>query len=346
MSNRLYKYNGFDDTTNSIISGYTYNDAYIFGEESTYSGSTEYTDITSINNLDKIGELVGLNHFEVREEIKNLYNTDGVDWVDYTLETKKTLSRYFIVNKIQRDEVYTDEEQEVFNHYVIYHFISEDVIERMGNNINYKTTPKSIDYKKDLNIRLHPDFTFNNLGFLTEVIYYENLVVTPNAIGSADFVFSNPIVKYTAEYTTGGDGYVQSRLIKRYWMMMDGTFGGNYKESFKIYDPISSREEAKRRRKNLVNNLLVNVVGLLLMTTPELTVVTEAEADAMGFMRDIESAITAYYESGNTLDANGNPCQLIQLISVHTYARLDNYVPGTGNTVTIRMYIMGSLSPE
>ena len=127
---------------------------------------------------------------------------------------------------------------------------------------------------------------------------------------------------------------------------MDGVLSDDSKATFKVYPPMVARDEARRRRKNLINDLLVKTVGLIIMTSVDLDNVTDAETDALLLLKDINSAISAYYEYGTKHDTNGNPCVLIQEIAVHPYARLDNFVPGTNDTVTIRMFIMGSLDPQ
>lgn len=341
MANKIYIYDGFDPSTNRILEGFDLRDAYILSEEDSI---LDYTDITGIISFDEVGPLLDLRHFDIKEEIEALY--DENQWSGYTNEEKVVLSKYFIADKTKRDEVLTQEEQDAYNHFVLYRHISDDVIERMGGELDYTVTPKSIDYKKDLTHRLHPKNTFNEYGYLVESEYFEELNVTTNPLGFHEYNFSKPVLKYVADYTNGGDGYTQSRVVTRSWVLADGTYSPDVKVSVKIYDAIISREEAKRRRKNLVNSLLVDIVGLLIMTSPDLNDVDTAESDAMSFMHDIEAAISSYYESGTTPDAEGNPCALIQQVSVHPYARLDNFVPGTNDTVSIRMYLMGRLNPQ
>jgi hypothetical protein len=345
MGNKLYKYDGFNEATNTIYSGFSLNNAYVFGDEIALSGMTDYSDITSIESLDSIGGLVNLKHYDLRGEIKLIYDNDGVSWSGYTIEEKKILSKYFLVDGNHRDDVLTQQEQDDFNHFKLYDYLSDDVVERLGD-INEKTTPKSIDYKKDLIIRLHPELKFNDHGFLTGCTYYTNLDITLDAYGFSVFNFSNPIVDYSATYTSGSDGYVQSRVITRKWYMMDDTLSPDAKVSVKIYDPLTSRAEGRRRRKNLINRLLIDTVGLIIITSGDLDTVSAAEEDAIPFMHDIEGDISAYYESGTKEDVQGNPCSLIQTVSAHTYGRLDNFVPGTNDTVTIRMFILSRLDPQ
>jgi len=319
------------------------NTPFITSESEIMSG---YTNVSSITNWDTLGDMVNYRHCKIRKEIKNIYDAQtGTTWSAYTTDEKKVLAKYFIVDKTERDEVLTQQEQDEYNHYKIYDFISDDVIERLGA-INPKSTPKSVDYKKDVQVRFHPEFNFDKFGFLTGCTYYENLSVSYDAYGFTVFTYDSPIVNYVADYTFADNGYVATRSVTRKWYMMDGSLSTDAKTTFKVYEPMVARDEARRRRKNLINDLLVKTVGLIIMTSGDLADVNEAEADAMPLMKDINSAISAYYEYGTKLDAQGNVCQLIQEISVHTYARLDNFVPGTSNTVTIRMYILNALNPQ
>jgi len=315
----------------------------------TTSASTSvegYSNITSIENWDKFGGYVDYKHCKIKREIKDIYeNQTGATWSAYTLNEQKVIAKYFIVDKEKRDEVLTYEEQEENNHFKIYDFLSDDIFEST-ENFNPKAAPKSIDYKKDLNIRLHPNLQFDKFGFLTGCTYYENVSITYDYFGFTVFNYDNPIIDYSATYTFADNGYVSTRTEVRRWYKMDGTLSEDSKTLFKVYKPMIARDESRRRRKNLINELLVNTVGLFIMTSNDLNSVSEAEADALPLLKDINSALSAYYEFGTKLDTEGNPCQLIQEIAVHPYARLDNYVPGTSNTVTIRMYILNGLNPQ
>jgi len=348
MANKLYQYNGFDPNSNTILNGWDVNNAYLWGDESIYSGYTGYTNITNIVNIDSIGELVGLRHVDVRNEIKSMYEQTGTTWTGLTIDEKKVVSKYFIVDKPKRDEVLTQQEQDGYNHYKLYDFLSDDTVERLGGSagINEKTTPKSIDYKKDLFKRLHPDYKFDKFGFLTGCTYYENLTISYDQLGFTVFNFSDPVVDYKAEYAFANNGYVSTRTCTRKWYLMDGTLSDDSKVTFKVYPPMVAREEARRRRKNLINNLLVQTVGLFIMTSNDLNNVNEAEADSIPLLKDLNSAISAYYEYGTKEDTQGNPCELIQEVTTHTYPRLDNFVPGTNDTVTIRMFIINGLNPQ
>jgi len=310
---------------------------------STYSTVTDYSDISTIENWNDYGERIGMRHFDVRGEVEALYL--GTTWSALTTREKEIVSEFFIVDKDKRDEVLTQDEQDSHDHFVLYHHLSEDALARLGGDVDYSITPKSIDYKKDIDMRYHPEFTFDDNGWLTKCEYYENLNVTLDAYGFHVFNFSNPVLKYEASYTQGVDGYVQSRTVTRSWFLSSGKYSTDTKTSFKIYEPLTARAEGRRRRQNLINRLLIDTVGLIIMSSNDLSTVSEAEADAVVLMKEVADGISEYYEYGTKVDSNGNQCKLIQEITGSTYSRLDNWVPGTGDTLSIRNFILSRLNP-
>lgn len=229
------------------------------------------------------------------------------------------------------------------NYYKIYDFLSLDTISQKNIRNKY-IAPHSLDYKTDLKQRLYPDYTFDNNGFLIEVIYYSECTVTTNGLGMNDYEFINPILKYNAEYTVNSSNYVESRVVTRRWYLLDGTLSEDSKVTKKYYDMISARAEGRTRRKNKISNLLIETVGLIVMTSDDLNSVTDAEADAMNFMKFISPSINEYYEYGDRRDVDNNPCQLIQNVIDSDYVRLNNFVPNTNDTVTIKDYILNKLT--
>jgi len=343
MGNNIFAYNlsGLTDYRIGLealvwdekeLSGAT---TFVVSGSSTYPG---YSNITSIVNWEKFGEEAGQRHFFVREEIRDIYESNtGQTWSAYTLEEKKILSKNFIVDKDKRDEVLTEEEQEKYNHYKLYHYISDDTIERLGE-LDYTITPKSIDYKKDINGKLHPKFTFSN-GFLINTEYYEtvNIVINPQT-GLSDLVYENPILKAEFQYHVEADGYVSHRLVKRSWVKADGEYDTiNTKDSTKYYTKKLARSEGVRRRENVIDEVILATGGLILMSHSGATSIPEAEAIAMPFLDSLDSDINKYVK-GNT-----NP--LIASIltsdtSVHDW--LLTVINQEGNT--IQQYLYGQLS--
>jgi len=311
---------------------------------STDSTMVNYSKINSIENWEKFGMIAGLNQFQIKNEIKNLYESNtGTTWSAYTEIEKEILAKKFIVEKTKRDEVLTQSEQDELNYYKIYDYLTEDAINSIGN-IDPKKAPKSVDYKKGTDTKLHPNYEFDNLGFLTGCAYYTDVDITQDAQGFTQYNYSNPILRYTAEYTIKPDGYVGSRTVTRKWYMTDETLSDDAKITEKVYQPMEARNEGKRRRRNLINKIIIDTVGLIIMTSQDLSTVTEAEMDAIDFLKEVNQGINEYYEYGSRKDSQGNPCKLIQDVSGSTYSRLDNFVPGTNDTVTIRDYLMSKLN--
>jgi hypothetical protein len=320
------------------------NDAFIVSTHSTVDG---YENISGFTNWDKYGPMSGLRHGEIKMSIENEWShflEGGGTWSDLNASDKEVLSKYFVVDKSLRDEVHTQQEQDNNDFYVLYCLLNKDAEERLGN-YSMANTPKSIDYKKDLKQRLHPKYTFDVHGWLIEAEYFEELTVATDSYGFHIFSYDKPVVKYNASYVSEASGYVAHRTVTRKWYLASGTYSNDAKISFKIYEPLAARTEGRIRRKNLINRLLIDTVGLFIMTSNDLNNVLEAEADAIPFMRDIDGDINAYYEYGTKLDSQGNPCKLIQSVMSHTYSRLDNWVPGTGDTVSIRDFIISRLDP-
>ena len=307
----------------------------------TKSGYTqiESATLTYLNSSDFNSERFHTYLNTLRDE----YNANG--WSGITYTDKKIIAKNWVSNLNEGLEVYSQDELNDFKYYKIYEFITDDKSKNLSNS-HISITPKSIDYKKDLRDRVHPEYNFDKHGFLTGVTYYENMSVTHDSSGIGNYTYSNPILYYSAEYVLGDDGYVKSRTVNRQWYLSDGTLSNDIKISNKYYQPLNARAEGRRRRKNLISELLSETVGLILMTSPDLNTISETESESIPFMQDIDSDISAYYEYGSKRDSGGNPCKLIQSISAHTFTRLDNFVPNTGNTVKIRDYIISRLDPQ
>jgi len=310
------------------------NKPFVISHTNTLSG---YTNITSIKNFERFCDSTTHSH---RIQIEYLFNE--TTWEDLDSEEKRIVAKYFLVDKDKRDEVLTEQEQEQYNYFKIYDLISEDVYS-YKNITDKNITPKSIDYKKELDGRLHPEYIFDNHGWLIECNYYRNLNIWLNAQGFTQYDYSDPILKYEAIYQIKDDGYVGSRTVTRRWYKLDGTLDPDSKVTVKYYEPMAAREEGKRRRQNLINKLIIQTVGLIIMTSNDLLNVSDAETDAMEFMKYVSSGISDYYEYGSKKDSQGNNCKLIQDVMSSTYTRLDNFVPGTSNTVTIRQFIISKL---
>ncbi len=116
--------------------------------------------------------------------------------------------------------------------------------------------PGDIDYKKGLRLRLSRKDTFIK-GHLKETIYYESY----DAILK---VHSTPVVRVIADYVYAGDGLIDYRdkdwyyydeAGNEYWMK------GNDRKYY--LTPTARRAEGRVRRQNVIDNIELNVVGML-----------------------------------------------------------------------------------
>lgn len=306
-------------------------DPFVVSDTSTLTG---YENISSITNWYSL-----INDFRIKyHQIKILFSE--TTFSSLSEGEKKIVCLFHLTTQSNIDSYLTVDEKERYNYYKIYNFVSDDALDKISD---LKIPPHSLNYKTDLLLRLQPYYVFDDLGFLKSVIYYESLETSLDSNGFTQMNFSNPILKYEADYTLHTNGYVDRRTINRRWYLMDGTLSSSSKLSDKIYDGIMARDEGKRRRRNLINKLLVETVGLFIMTSADLSTVIEAETDAIPFMKEISDGISDYYEYGNRKDSQGNPCLLIQLVTDSTYTRLDNLVPDSSPEITIREFIIFKL---
>lgn len=302
-----------------------------------------YDDITSILNWYKFGDDAGLCHSEIRDEINLVYSTVGSPGYNWNLlndDEKYVLSMYFLVDKEKRDQVMSQSDQDVYNHFRIYHHLSPDARSKWGSD--FKITPKSIDYKKDLSKSLNPQYIFDQYGFLVQTIYYENVELVQGPI-TPILNYSVPVLKVDIQYFRDTLGYVTHRIVTRSWTLIDGTYSSDTKITTKYYDKLNARTEGRRRRLNLVSNIILETVGLIVMTSPDLNTFEEAEQEGRGILKELGNSISLYYESGAGTD-NENQCPLIQDIQNSTYIRFDNVI-STSPYLTIRDYIIMKLNP-
>ena len=295
---------------------------------------TGYEDISSIENWYQFENDIRISY----KQIYILFNE--TTWEELNENEKKIVCLFHLVDDTKKNSYLTEKEKEKYNYYKIYNYTTDDSIENVRD---YKIPPHGLNYKTGVSTRLHPDYEFNELGFLVKCTYYSDMSSYLDSNGFTQFEFENPILEYTADYELHDNGYAKKRIVERKWYKMDGSISDETKLSEKYYTGITARDEGKRRRRNLINGVLVDTVGLFIMTEETLSTVIEAETHAIPFMKEVAPGISDYYEYGNRKDSMDNPCLLIQIVTDSTYSLLDNYVPGTYDTVTIRNFIISRL---
>ena len=186
----------------------------------------------------------------------------------------------------------------------------------------------TLDYVRGLAIRLQPKMTFNK-GELVQRQFYESAVL--EADGSQ--TFSGLAVQEDVVYTRDANGLVQSRVMTITWYNEDGSVALT-KTRNKLYTPLEGLREGKRMRGNNFDQLQIDTLGMIMMTTG--WDIATAQADGGAFMMSLQSESTNYVEAD---DAAGL-IAAINASSVATFVWLDNDVGG----ITIRQYLVAGLS--
>lgn len=225
--------------------------------------------------------------------------------------------------------------------YKIYALLSDDAKIR---NQNTSILPSSIDYKKDLKLKLHPVYTFNK-GILVRCIYYAEVESNINpTTGFVEYTYDNPILKCEMEYHTLNSKYVEYRIVKRYWQTLDNIYDPTYKESIKYYNKKEARREGTIRRQNIIDELVVTVVGLIYTTEPTLNDINEIETKILPLFNHLNNDITNYI-SGN-IDAMITNIATIDVSIYQTGESignwLENIIPDT--STSIREYMLAKLN--
>ena len=116
---------------------------------------------------------------------------------------------------------------------------------------------------------------FAENGELKTITYYKDVQLDKI---TGDKTYLNPCVYKTLEYVRVG-GYLFNRTATLYWYDVDGEKDiNNIKVMTTYYNNEEAIEGGKKQRNYIVNNLLINVVGLLMQTEG----ITIDEADEIG----------------------------------------------------------------
>jgi hypothetical protein len=261
-------------------------------------------------------------------------------------EVKHVTGKYFFPNPESKymtgtsctEQTDDNPNQTRVEYYKIYELMNEDNHAKFRD---WTKAPHSLDYKTGLKQKLQAELTFDSLGNITQVIYYLN--ATPNPIG---LTYTDPILKYNAVYFYNeNDGYVTHRTVTRSWMMTDDTWSNDTKVTTKYYTKVQARNVGLRRRRSLIDNLVIEV-GFFVMITEGIQSVRDAELIAKPFLDEVSPTLSSYYESGNMRDSTTGSFPLYSVVanSIHTW--LDNTIPtqytGIPN-LTIRNFILGRI---
>jgi len=223
------------------------------------------------------------------------------------------------------------------NFFKIYYLLNDDLYK---NITTYYNTPKSYNFKDGVYKRLHPKYTFDR-GFLIKCEYFESLQVTKDSFGFYVYNYAYPVVKVNFVYVFGDDEYVHHRHTKREWVMLDGTYSNDVKHVVKVYDGQQGRIEGIRRRSNIMDQIIVETVGLIVMLDPNINTISEAEEVSLPLLNSAISDVNKFKE--------GDVQPLISFMITYQLPLgtnggnwLEYVIPNTGG-VTIRNYIISKL---
>ena len=186
-----------------------------------------------------------------------------------------------------------------------------------------------IDYKTGLSIRLHPKKTFIQ-GELQSVEYYSAFDGT---------TYSDLVLKVDIVYTRDALGFATTRTTTRTWYYTDDTIVDVPKVTIKHYnDALDRIKEGKRRRANLIDILINNVMGLMLETmipgqAADATAVIQTGRD---FMKTHQIDITAFVQESHT--------DFKDSVTAASDAWLSNTPASIGGSTTIKDYITTELT--
>ena len=185
-----------------------------------------------------------------------------------------------------------------------------------------------LDYTRGLDRRLAPERTFVN-GVLTHVNYYASVSLSPYGTE----VFDDLVVVEDYEYTRNADGFALARSMTIKWLTEAETYHEVTKNRFKTYNLTESIRETDRRRRNILDTLKTNMIGIFVQGMG--MTVDQAVQTGQSFFEHHITNIIAFKEIGEVqtlIDAIGAD-------STHPWLE----APIAPN-VTMRQYIMSTLS--
>lgn len=167
-------------------------------------------------------------------------------------------------------------------------------------------------------------------GELLKIEYFASMTLDPNT-GSK--VGSNLVAEETRVYTNGPFGPVRKDTSIKY-ILADDSDGPVVTLEPTFYDIEESRTAGRRRRRNVIDGMTIQVIGMLAITQTSGDI-DAATAIGKSYLASIAGLVSLYIEGGDAMLANH-----ITMDIVATW--LDNVIapPST----TIRHYILGELS--
>ncbi len=205
--------------------------------------------------------------------------------------------------------------------YKIYRYIPD------ADMYDTEEVPHGINYVNGLNVRLHPIIEWQK-GRILNVNYFASCALD----ATGEKVGSDLVVKENFSYTLDSSALARARTQTITWYREDGS-AGDTKIRHKYYNNAESRTEGRRRRRNVIDNMSISVVGLLAATETSGDV-SQAIALGTAYMASLKQEVEEFIEV--SLDGLKN-----KITADILTGWLDNPI---GGGATIRHFILGEIS--
>lgn len=189
--------------------------------------------------------------------------------------------------------------------------------------------PLDVDFKTGLKTKLFPEWKMVK-GAPEEVIYYKNC----QPLGLGNYSYSDPIVKIMFSFDRDGLGLAIQKIRRIYWFTDAGTWSEEFKEMTEVFTNSEAIAEAEKRRKNIIDALKVETIGLIMLTMG----VDQKTAAGLGtlFLSEFKVNIIDYID-----ESNPSFLSAISSADAVKYPWLENLVPKT--PYSIRQYMASKI---
>ena len=194
-----------------------------------------------------------------------------------------------------------------------------------GDHLPKSEIPTDVNYVTQLSQRLHPVYAWYR-GRVEYIRFYANASLDTQG----EIVGTDLIIEEHFKYTDVG-GFARQRVQTISWFREDGS-AGDAKTRVKLYNNTEGRTEGRRRRRNVIDQMSIRVVGVV-AATETAGDIAAAVALTTPYIEDLETEVQQYIEASSS-----NLSTAIASDTGHSW--LDNpLAPG----VTVRMFILGEL---
>jgi len=190
--------------------------------------------------------------------------------------------------------------------------------------VDHAVPPHELNYETGLKNRLHR-VVESTFGEVRQVKYMdpEDLTTT--------------VICEDIAYTRDGLGFASERTTFISWIDVNGRMHPKVKTLKKTYTPVEALREGKRRRGNILDEIMMDMGGLIAMT--ELIDIPSALALGRSFLRDHKTSVDMFIDASD-------PTILGEIkhdaVSMNDW--LDNDVPGAPSGYTIRRYVFDAVN--